>query len=236
EGDARLALTHELGGIQRPAIWDVAKDERRNLELDLDGEVGVVDWWPDGSALLLSQLFEGRDRLFRYDVATGAAEPLQHESGTITDAAVRPDGDVWLRISTSTQAARIVSSTGEEVIAAEGERAPEGRPYRSWHFENPHGERVHGFVVEPDGAGPHPLVLDIHGGPHAQWMEQFFPRVQAFVDAGFAVALVNYRGSTGYGQEWRDAIVGRPGLTELEDLVAGVESLVADGTADPERI
>jgi dipeptidyl aminopeptidase/acylaminoacyl peptidase len=95
---------------------------------------------------------------------------------------------------------------------------------------------VHGFVVEPEGAGPHPLVLDIHGGPHSQWMEQFFPRVQAFVDAGFAVALVNYRGSTGYGQEWRDAIIGRPGLTELEDLMAGVDSLVADGTADPERL
>jgi dipeptidyl aminopeptidase/acylaminoacyl peptidase len=236
EGDARLALTHELGGIRRPAIWDVAKDERHNLELDLDGEVGVVDWWPDGTALLLSQLFEGRDRLHRYDVATGAAEPLRHESGTITGAAVRPDGDVWLRISTSTQAARVVTSTGEQVIAAHGESAPAGRPYRSWHFENPRGERVHGFVVEPEGAGPYPLVLDIHGGPHSQWMEQFFPRVQAFVDAGFAVALVNYRGSTGYGQEWRDAIIGRPGLTELDDLVAGVDSLIADGTADPERL
>jgi acetyl esterase/lipase len=236
EGDSRLALTHELHGIQRPAIWDVPKNERRNLELDLDGEVAVVDWWPDASALLLSQLFEGRDQLYRYDVATGAAEPVPHDAGSVTGAAVRPDGEVWLRISTSDRAPRVVTANGEEVVAAEGERAPEGRPYRSWHFENPHGERVHGFVVTPEGSGPHPLALEIHGGPHSQWTEHFSSRVQALVDAGFAVALVNYRGSTGYGQQWRDAIIGRPGLTELEDLMAAVDSLIADGTADAERL
>jgi dipeptidyl aminopeptidase/acylaminoacyl peptidase len=128
-----------------------------------------------------------------------------------------------------------MSSGGREVLAPGGERAPEGRPYRSWSFDGP-GGRVHGFVVTPEGPGPFPLVLEIHGGPHWHWADAFSPLVQAWVDHGFAAALVNYRGSTGYGRAWRDAIVGNPGLTELDDLMAGVDDLVARGVADPERL
>jgi dipeptidyl aminopeptidase/acylaminoacyl peptidase len=56
------------------------------------------------------------------------------------------------------------------------------------------------------------------------------------VDHGFAVATVNYRGSTGYGREWRDALEGNPGLTELEDVTAMRDHLVATGIADPLRL
>src|SRR5207245_66144 len=57
----------------------------------------------------------------------------------------------------------------------------------------------------------------------------------AWVDHGFAVVLVNYRGSSGYGKAWRDAIVGRPGLTELEDLARVHDRLTAQGIVDPAR-
>jgi dipeptidyl aminopeptidase/acylaminoacyl peptidase len=76
----------------------------------------------------------------------------------------------------------------------------------------------------------------VHGGPHWQWFDGWRPEVPAWVDHGFAVALVNYRGSTGYGARWRDALTGSPGFTELEDLVAGVDDLVSAGIADPERV
>ena len=60
--------------------------------------------------------------------------------------------------------------------------------------------------------------------------------VQALVDHGLAVVQVNYRGSTGYGREWRDALTGNPGLTELEDIAAVHDMVIANGIADPERI
>jgi dipeptidyl aminopeptidase/acylaminoacyl peptidase len=56
------------------------------------------------------------------------------------------------------------------------------------------------------------------------------------VDHGFAVAMVNYRGSTGYGRAWRDALEGNPGLTELEDLAAVRDHLVGAGIADSRRL
>jgi dipeptidyl aminopeptidase/acylaminoacyl peptidase len=61
------------------------------------------------------------------------------------------------------------------------------------------------------------------------------PSRAAWLDAGYAVVHVNYRGSTGYGTEWRDAINGRPGLTELEDIAAVHDWAVAQGIADPAR-
>src|SRR5439155_21794200 len=62
------------------------------------------------------------------------------------------------------------------------------------------------------------------------------PEVQAWVDHGFAVGMVNYRGSTGYGVAFRDALIGNPGFPEVEDLVAGLDDLVASGVADPSRV
>ncbi len=236
-GDQRLALVHERDDLERPAVWDLATGERRDLRLALPGPVAeVFDWWPDGSALLLNHTHEGRSRLHRLDLVTGAVTPIEHPEGTVDDARVRPDGSVWFRHASGASQPRILSDAGEEVLAPEGPRAPEGRPYRSWWFENPRGQRVHGFLVTPPGAGPFPLLMDVHGGPHWLWLDAFHPAVQAWVDHGLAVALVNYRGSTGYGRSWRDAIVGNPGFTELEDLMAGLDALVARGVADPERV
>ena len=61
----------------------------------------------------------------------------------------------------------------------------------------------------PDGDGPFPTVLNIHGGPEWHERDRFDPETQAFVDAGYAVAIVNYRGSTGYGVAFREALIGR---------------------------
>jgi acetyl esterase/lipase len=235
-GDLRVAVIHERDGADRPAIWDLGTGERTDLEVPTAGTVDVLDWWPDASALLLRNTFEGRDELYRLALGDGSLARIDHPTGIITDARVRPDGRVWMRATSAAEQARILDDTGAEVIAAEGERAPDGRPYVSWRFTNPHGQEVHGFYVTPAGAGPFPLVMDVHGGPHWLWEDTFAPAVQALVDHGYAVGLANYRGSTGYTRAWRDAIIGNPGFTELEDVMAGVEDLIARGIADPSRL
>ena len=94
---------------------------------------------------------------------------------------------------------------------------------------------MHGFYVMPEGDGPWPVLVRPHGGP--TWLDEdrFSPEVQAYVDAGLAVAMINYRGSTGYGAEWRDALIGDIGGPDLEDLNAGLSHLVVAGIADPAR-
>jgi dipeptidyl aminopeptidase/acylaminoacyl peptidase len=73
----------------------------------------------------------------------------------------------------------------------------------------------------------------VHGGPTWLYADDWNPDVQAFVDQGFAVAMVNYRGSTGYGVAWRDALVGDIGFPEIEDILAGLDDLVAQELVDP---
>jgi len=235
-GDPRLAVTHEREGIDRPAVWDLRSGDRLDLSLDLPGEIRVLDWWPDASSLLILQAHEGQDRLHRYEVGSGAVAPVDHDQGVISTARVRPDGRVWYRHSSGTRAARVLDDAGKAVIAPEGPVAPDGRPYESWEFRNPKGQRVHGFLVTPPARAPFPVLMEVHGGPQWLYEDAFAPQVQAFVDAGFAVAMVNYRGSTGYGREWRDTLIGNPGFPEVEDVVAGLDDLVARGIADPERV
>jgi dipeptidyl aminopeptidase/acylaminoacyl peptidase len=234
EGDQRLALMHEREDVHRPAIWDPTTGERTDLAIDLPGEVVPIEWYPDGRSLLVCHLFRGRDQLFRYDLDTGSLVEIVHPAGEILGAGIRPDG-VWLRLASGHRESRLLDDEGREILVPEGERAPGGRPYRSWTFTNPAGDTVHGFVVTPPGEGPFPVFMWVHGGPSWLYCDTWMPDVQMLVDHGVAVAMVNYRGSTGYGQRWRDHIIRNIGFPEVEDTVAGLDDLIARGIADPDH-
>jgi pimeloyl-ACP methyl ester carboxylesterase len=236
-GDQRLAFHHERDGDVRPGIWDLSAGTRLDLDLDLEGGVHVQDWWPDASALLLLNRVEGRDRLLRLDLETTELTPISTEPGFVWKARVRPDGHVWFLHEQGHRRRVVLDEGGEAVLVLEGgEPAPDARPYQSWHFPNPHGQRVHGFFVTPDDSdGPFPVLMFVHGGPTSLDLDRWQPEVQAYVDAGFVVGLVNYRGSIGYGREWRDVLIANIGGPELEDVNAGLQDLVARGIADPER-
>jgi dipeptidyl aminopeptidase/acylaminoacyl peptidase len=236
-GDLRVAITHERTGEHRPALWDAGTGELTDLPVELEGSVVPVDWWPDASALLLLVLDAGRHRLVRLNLADGALTSVPTQPGSITAAAVRPDGTVWYRGHNGEHPAQLLAAGSDvPLVVPAGPAAPAGRPFETWWFTNPAGQRVHGFIVRPDGDGPHPAILRVHGGPHMLDMDRWAPDLQAHVDAGFLVAMVNYRGSEGFGQAWRDALTGNVGFTELEDLLAGLDDLVARREVDPARV
>jgi hypothetical protein len=229
-GDGRLAAIHERGGEEDRDLG--ARD--RHLDRSPDQPArrgGGVDWWPDGSALL-ANLVEGRHRLYRYDVEAGDTTPIEHPEGQISGGRVRPDGGV-VPLGERCQRAACPERRGNEVLRAEGERAVGGRPYVSFRFDNERGQSVHGFYATPEGEGPFPVFIRPHGGP--TWLKRTDGalRCRPHVDAGFVVAMINFRGSTGYGAEWRDALIGDIGGPELEDLNAGLEGWCS--TASPTR-
>jgi dipeptidyl aminopeptidase/acylaminoacyl peptidase len=234
-GDPRLLILHEREDLARPAIWDPVTGERTDLRFDLPGEVIPVDWWPDGGSILVGHLFRGRPQAYRYELASGTLTEVFHPRGEIHGARVRPDGQVWFRVSSGHRASMLLSDRGEELLTADPSGLREGRPYREWLFRNPAGDLVHGWIVTPDGEGPFPVFMKVHGGPSWLYEDVWWPDVQMLVDHGFAVAMVNYRGSTGYGRAWRDFIIGNIGFPEVEDTVAGLDDLVARGIADPQR-
>lgn len=234
-GDQRLLIAHERRGRRHPALWHPLSGDVVDLDVSLgEEELVSVDWYPCAAAVLVWTIGRGRGHLFRHDLETGVTEPLPTTPGTIVGARVRPDGEVWWAGSTSATPASV--RCGSEVLRPPGDVAPEGVPYEDVLVDAPGGQ-VHGFVARPaEGDGPFPTVFRIHGGPAGADMDSFMPAVQAWVDHGFAVVMVNYRGSTGYGKAWSDAIVGKPGYRELEDIAAVRDHVISAGIADPSRI
>jgi pimeloyl-ACP methyl ester carboxylesterase len=238
-GDRRLAIGHERRGERAPAIWEVETGTVTDLRIPWDRLTEVTDWWPDASAVLLVELRDGRHYLHRYDLATGAITAIPSREGSYTGARVRPDGSVWYRVQRGEHPGVVLEAGREnEPVLAAPLPPPPGRAFRPWRFQNPHGQTVTGWRIEPDevdGHGPWPTLMLIHGGPTSVDLDRWAPDVQAYVDAGFQVAMLNYRGSIGFGAAWRDTLIGNIGWPEVEDIMAGREDLIRNGWMDPSR-
>ena len=103
-------------------------------------------------------------------------------------------------------------------------------------FPSTDGTPLQAWLGVPDGEPPYPVVLETHGGPTAATSSNFHPAAQAFLDEGFAVLSLNYRGSTTFGREFEQAIWGRLGELEIEDMAAAHRWLDRLGIAIPDRI
>jgi dipeptidyl aminopeptidase/acylaminoacyl peptidase len=96
---------------------------------------------------------------------------------------------------------------------------------------------VEGWMLKPaTGSAPYPTVLYIHGGPHSGFGHAYGFDFQMLAGAGFGVLLVNHRGSTGYGDEFANAILGDWGNLDYADLMAGVDFAIAQGLTDADRL
>jgi dipeptidyl aminopeptidase/acylaminoacyl peptidase len=100
----------------------------------------------------------------------------------------------------------------------------------------PDGYPVHGFVVLPDGPGPHPVLLHVHGGPFAQHIRAFFDEAQVYASAGYAVVLGNPRGSAGYGQAHGKAVVKAMGTVDVADVLALLDAVLERPDCDETRV
>ncbi len=89
------------------------------------------------------------------------------------------------------------------------------------------GHPVHGWVVRPDGDGPHPVLLVVHGGPFAAFGDAFFDEAQVYATAGYAVVMCNPRGSAGYGRSHAMALREAFGDRDAVDVLAFLDHAIA---------
>ena len=143
-------------------------------------------------------------------VVTGAAEG----SGTLvlsfTDAETA--GDVAVLEGNQL---RVLSDFSAPLRDDAGVLAPQELTFASGD-----GYPVHGWLVRPAGEGPHPVLLNIHGGPFAQFTGALFDEAQVYAAAGYAVLMCNPRGSAGYGQAHGRSIKERMGTVDMQDVLA----------------
>ncbi|EMQ97534.1 S9 family peptidase [Paeniglutamicibacter gangotriensis] len=107
---------------------------------------------------------------------------------------------------------------------------------REVEFTAPDGYPVHGWIHLPQGAGPHPVLLNIHGGPFAQYGPAYFDEAQVYAEAGYAVLQCNPRGSASYGREHGLAIKHAMGTVDMADVLAFLQgACAAEPVLDAQR-
>jgi len=238
-GDAdRVLLTDDSSGQVRPVIWTLGDDSVQLIEIDAAGEAEAT-WYPDGAALLVTVLENARHTLQRLDLVSGGRTSIPTPKGCISAASVRPNGEVHALISSANKAPmvyRLVAGEAQPLVMLPSPSPPPTVKVQDVFADGP-GGRVHALVRLPSGrTGSLPTVINVHGGPSFQDYDLWHTTTASLVDLGYATVSVNYRGSTGYGSEWRDALKGRLGFIELEDITAVVDHLVSEGVVDPQRV
>ncbi|WP_326951224.1 S9 family peptidase [Amycolatopsis sp. NBC_01307] len=110
------------------------------------------------------------------------------------------------------------------------------RPVLELETTAPDGYPVHGWLVLPEGEGPHPVLRVVHGGPFAQQDWAVFDEAQVFASAGYAVVLGNPRGSAGYGQQHGHAITHAFGTVDADDVLALLDKALERPDLDASRV
>lgn len=201
--------------------------------LALDGERLLLSWFEDGFARLAERDGQGERRLAG---AYSRFRQLAADQGHYYLIAAAPEqGSVVLAIARDSHQCRVLAGAGATLAPAEVSR-PQALRFASG------GEDCHAFFYPPhNGAylgSPDerpPLLVFLHGGPTSACYPVFDPRIQFWTQRGFAVADLNYRGSTGYGRAYRMRLQGGWGAIEVEDACALVGHLAERGLIDPAR-
>lgn len=211
-------------------IYDETTQKVRELAPAWDRSADAIAWSRDGKTIYATALDVGQGKLFAIDVKTGKVTALTGD-GHVSAFDVGPTGLVYASDSLKSPSelfllpakgpAVKVASVSSDALKDVAWGEPEQFNFKGWNDET-----VHGFVLKPanfDPAKKYPVAFLIHGGPQGSfsnsWSYRWNPQVYA--NAGYAVVMIDFHGSTGYGQAFTDAISQHWGDRPLEDLQKG---------------
>jgi dipeptidyl aminopeptidase/acylaminoacyl peptidase len=219
-------------------IHDRATDVKTNLTADLDYSVNEYVWSPDSRYIYFNADDKGNTSVFRLSVDDRAIEKI-FDAGYNSSLRITPDGRTLVflhqRMNKPAELYRMNTDGSDlkKITGLNDERVAEldMNPAEHFWFTGAEETQVHGMLLKPpgfDGSRKYPLVYLAHGGPQGQWGDQFHYRwnAQMFASRGYVVAMVNRRGSTGYGQDFTDQISGDWGGKAYIDLMNGLDFLI----------
>jgi dipeptidyl aminopeptidase/acylaminoacyl peptidase len=211
---------------------DLASGEVRNLTEPVEVSWAELQMAPDGATVYCLGDKEARGCVFALDLASGAAKELvgEHYNTALTlrngvlyflqDSLTAP-AEVFA-YDLALGAARRLTSINDAALAKIDLRTPE-----EFRFVNRDGVKVRGWLLTPTGFDPakkYPLAFYVHGGPQGAWEDHFHYRwnLQIMPAQGYVVVAIDFRGSTGYGDAFREAITGHWGDLPFNDLMDGL--------------
>ncbi|MDZ7844837.1 MAG: S9 family peptidase [Anaerolineales bacterium] len=253
-----LAYVSDRSGWWQLYIYQLESGQHRQLTF-AEAEHGLPAWLQDmrtfafsneGSRIYFLRNQEGCISLWELDLAARKEQQIElnQDYTWLGGISVSPEDDTLALIaSQGTKPQRLItldrSGLTNIVRQAYPGKTPEdlfSNP-RSVSWDTGTGTAVHGLFYPPHhpdytGEGRPPLLVLVHSGPTRQKWAEFEPRVQYFTSRGYAVLVVNYRGSTGYGRAYREALYGEWGLVDVWDCVSGAQYAVDRGWVDPGKM
>ena len=230
-------LTSSETTMEDTHVWVMRADGTNRAELgrDLDNRQGAPEWSGDGRHLYFTAQERGDVPLYRVPAAGGQPQVVVSERGTVGRWAVgRGDALAYALASPSAPSDLHVRpagvSAGRQVTQLNADLLKEraAADVEAFTFKSFDGTEIEAFLTKPLAiSGKHPMIVMIHGGPHGQQGPAFNAKAQIYAAQGWAVLMVNYRGSTGYGQKLADAIFKDQNGGEAKDVVAGVDAALA---------
>lgn len=223
----------------------------KRLGASLDRNHVSPAWKADSSGLFTIVESSGQAHI-HFASLSGSIEPLtsgnlRYATGYgVNDAiAVAPNGTIAVGVSAPDaprdlyavqpgSAPRRLTHMNEGFLAA---RQIGRTEHVTW--KAPDGKSIEGWAILPpnfDSTKKYPLILDIHGGPHLMYGVEFQHQMQMFASRGFVVLYANPRGSTGYGEDFGNIIHTRYPGDDYDDLMGGVDAMVAKGYVDPKKL
>jgi dipeptidyl aminopeptidase/acylaminoacyl peptidase len=242
------------GTVNRVYVRPVAGGDWRELGRGHDRDVGIEAWAPDGRTIYYAGAEGVRRQVHALDVASGAVRALTDVDGVLSLAVSREPAAALLRYTdASTPLDLYLASLPDLGRHERWVRLTRLNPWvdslalarhEVMRWQAGDGETVEGMLFHPLGpagrSGAAPLVVQLHGGPASAYQNAFdgsyrtYPHVLAA--RGYAVFQPNYRGSTGYGERFQDAIAGNYWPLAQEDIESGVDTLIGRGLAHPDSL
>ena len=205
-------------------------------------------WSRDGASIFVVGAEKGSSNIKRLTVASGKLEPVTTGEHDVVAFSATPDGSrIAATLSTQTNIGDLsvldpgskaaptqITRVNEELFKDIQQSTPEEIWYKSFD-----GRNIQGWILKPPDFDPskkYPLILEIHGGPHAAYGNTYTHEFMWMAAKGYVVLFTNPRGSTTYGQEFGNIIQYRYPGDDYKDLMAGVDEVVKRGYVDANRL
>ncbi len=244
-------------GYQNTLLYLMNRDGsgKRVLSTRIDNSVGSPVWVADGKGVYVQVDDRGNTKV-NLIALDGTVRVVAKDLGSGTSAysggsfSVAKDGSIAFSLSTPGQpsevavvrptpaaspAAKIVTAINADVLA---DRAI-GQVEEIWWKSSKDSLPIQGWIIKPPGFDPsrkYPMILEIHGGPFANYGDRFDEEKQLMAAAGYVVLYTNPRGSTSYGEKFGNLIHHAYPGDDFFDLNSGVDAVVAKGYVDPDNL
>jgi len=242
---AYLGFDDKYQGYQVSRLHVMNRDGSgpRAISSALDRDISNPQWASDGSGIFVQYDDQGNTKLGFYSLdgklknltgnlgGTGSAYSggsySISKNGSFAFTYSRPDvpGDIAVGNTTNT-AVKVITSVNEDILA----NRKLGQVEEIWYESSLDKRKIHGWIIKPPDFDPskkYPLIIEIHGGPFANYGDRFDFEKQVMAARGYVVLYTNPRGSTSYGAEFGNLIHHKYPGDDFYDLNSGVDAVIA---------